>query len=128
MITRETPVNECYSCKGNELYLSECLRQGNQYCTFRVGCRSHEQVVRDNGTLSTDNGGSCSTKVCNCETDCRPEPATITMDTTNEQRQLSTDQSDTISPWVTTGVLALVLQVTIIGWIVSCICLHKKQK
>ena len=100
-----------------------------------MGCRSHEQVVRDNATISTDNDGSCSTNVCNCETDSRPEPATITMDTTNEQEPLSTDQStgrqresDTISPWVITGVLAVVLQVTIIGWIVSCICLSKKQR
>ena len=136
MVTRERSVfTECYFCDGNELFFSECLRGGNQYWTFRVGCRSHEQVVRDNGTLSTDNGGSCSTNVCNCETDCQPEPATITMDTTNEQEQLSTDQStgrqhesDTISPWAITGVLAVVLQATIIGWIVQCICLYKKQR
>ncbi len=137
MVTREKSVNECYFCDGNEFFFSECLQQGNQHWTFRVGCRSHEQVVRDNATISTDNGGSCSTNVCNCETDCQPEPATITMDTINEQEQLyiSTDQStdrqcesDTISPWVITGVLAVVLQATIIGWIVSCICLSKKQK
>ena len=134
-MARERSVNECYFCERNELFLNECLRLGNQYWTFRVGCRSHEQVVCDNVTLPTDNGGSCSINVYNCETDCRPEPATITMDTTNEQEQLSTDQStgrqcesDTTSPWVITGVLAVVLQATIIGWIVSCICLSKKQR
>ncbi len=134
-MTRLRPVNECYSCIGNKLSFRESSRRGNQYCTFRVGCRSHESVVRDNVTISTDNGGSCSTNV-NWETDCRPEPVTITMDTTtNEQEPLSINQStgrqcesDTTSPWVITGVLAVVLQATIIGWIVSCICLSKKQR
>ena len=109
MVILERPVNECYSCEGNEISFSKCLRRGNQHWTFRVGCRSHEQVVRE---ITTDNGG-------------------ITMDTTNDQELLSTDQSsesDTTSPWVITGVLAVVLQATIIGWIVSCICLSKKQR
>ncbi len=132
MWTREAAVNECYSCMGNELSLSECSLQGNQYRTFstRVGCRSHEQVC-DNATLTTGNGGI---NVSNCETDSRP--TTIIMGTTNEQGQLSTNQSSTgrqcesgtTAPWVITGLLAVVLQATVIGWIVSCICLHKRQR
>ncbi len=134
VMTREAPVNECYSCMGNELSLSECSLQGNQYWTIsiRVGCRSHEQVC-DNATLATGNGGIY---VSNCETDSRPGPTTIAMGTTNEQGQLSTNQSstgrqcesDTTTPWVITGLLAVVLQATVIGWIVSCICLHKRQR
>ena len=81
-----------------------------------MGCRSHEQVVRDNGTISTDNGGSCSTNVCNCETDCRPEPTAITT------------AVDCAVPFIATGgILALVtLMTVVVGWIVSCVYFQRK--